>query len=82
MASASVHYDIGRKSCLTDVAAVPHMGSGRLLPLSKLQDSPLVQQLYAERLDGQPYSHAAQQLLHTQYHRRDKPTSMAMVGDW
>jgi Iron hydrogenase small subunit len=48
----------------------------------QLQDSPLVQQLYTERLDGQPFSHAAQQLLHTQYHRRDKPTSMAMVGDW
>ena len=42
-----------------------------------------VQQLYDSHMGGSAYSPAAQELLHTRYHRRDsKLASVAMVSDW
>ena len=40
-----------------------------------------VQQLYREWVQGKPGSDAARQLLHTQYHRREK-TVTATLADW
>lgn len=42
---------------------------------------PAVQQLYAEWVRGAPGSEAAWQLLHTQYHKREK-TVTAALADW
>lgn len=42
---------------------------------------PAVQQLYHEWVQGQPGSEAARQLLHMQYHKREK-TVTATLADW
>jgi len=45
------------------------------------EESPVAQQLYKEWVGGTPLSSQAVELLHTQYHKRDKSLASA-VKDW
>lgn len=44
-------------------------------------DNPQVQQVYAQLLNGGCFSSRSQELLHTQYHKREKTVSM-MINNW
>lgn len=46
------------------------------------EDNPMVPRLYAEEFGGHPFSEAAQELLHTGYHVRDKPAAVTVASDW
>lgn len=64
------------------VAALDDAYHHASIVLRKPEENPMLLRLYAEEFGGRPYSEAAQESLHTEYHTRDKPVAAIVASDW
>lgn len=72
-----------RPSSRSSCAQRPALSASRGLQVEQREpgDSPAARALYAGWVGGPPGSRAARRLLHTGYHRREKPAAAA-AADW